>query len=103
MNTHRFITVVGALCLWMMAGHAGALGGTVRFIGAVVESPCELNITATTAQTECYRNGRHYQSQQYTLPNFGTTRKELPQHLGTTEIRWVDQQQQLAIMTIDYR
>ncbi|VTP64918.1 Uncharacterised protein [Serratia rubidaea] len=38
MNTHRFITVVGALCLWMMAGHAGALGGTVRFIGAVVES-----------------------------------------------------------------
>ncbi|VTP64916.1 Uncharacterised protein [Serratia rubidaea] len=42
-------------------------------------------------------------SQQYTLPNFETTRKELPQHLGTTEIRWVDQQQQLAIMTIDYR
>ncbi|AVJ18513.1 type 1 fimbrial protein [Serratia rhizosphaerae] len=103
MNTHRFVTAVGALCLWMAAGDVGALGGTVHFIGAVVESPCELNITATAARTECYRNGRDYQSLQHTLPNFDTTRKELPRNLGTTEIRWVDQQQQLAMMTVDYR
>lgn len=102
MNTHRFITVAGALCLWMMAGHAGALGGTVHFIGAVVEGPCELNITATGVQMECYRNGHNYQSQ-HTLPNVETTHKELPQHLGTTEIRWLDQQHQLAVMTVDYR
>lgn len=103
MSTHRFVTVVGALCLWGMVDRADAVGGTVHFIGAVVESPCELNITATTAQAECYRNGHHYQSQQHTLPNFEMARKELPKDLGTMEIRWVNQQQQLAVMTVDYR
>ncbi|AML57790.1 hypothetical protein AXX16_2085 [Serratia rubidaea] len=37
------------------------------------------------------------------MPNFEMTRKELPKDLGTMEIRWVNQQQQLAVMTVDYR
>ncbi|MDI9226806.1 type 1 fimbrial protein, partial [Serratia marcescens] len=32
-----------------------------------------------------------------------TTRKELPLNLGTTEMKWVDQQKKLAVMTVVYR
>ncbi|MFZ1872370.1 MAG: type 1 fimbrial protein, partial [Chania sp.] len=34
---------------------------------------------------------------------FNASSKELPLNLGTTEMRWVDQQQKLAIMTVVYR
>ncbi|MFI8415902.1 type 1 fimbrial protein [Serratia sp. NPDC078593] len=103
MNTCRFVTIVGVLFSWMAASHAENSVGVIHFVGAIVESPCALSITDSAANSECYRNGRHYQSQQHTLSNFDMTRKDLPLSLGSTEMHWVDQQQKLAVLTVVYR
>ncbi|EFE95457.1 type 1 fimbrial protein [Serratia odorifera] len=103
MNTRRFITIVGLAVSWIAGSHAETNGGVIYFSGAIVESPCTLSVTETTANTQCYRNGRHYQSRQHTLSHFDTTRKNLPLNLGSTEMGWVNQQQKLAVMTVVYR
>ena len=102
MNVFRLFLIVGILFSWTAASHAGTTGGVIRFVGSIVESPCAVNVTDSTANTQCYRNGQHYQGQQ-ALSKFDDTRKELPLNLGTTEMRWVDQQKKLAVMTVVYR
>lgn len=102
MNSLRLFLIAGALFSWMAASNAGTTGGVVRFIGAIVEGPCLVNVSKTTANTDCYRNGRNYTGTQK-LASFDARSKELPLNIGTTEMRWVDQQQKLAIMTVVYR
>ncbi|MGA9617640.1 MAG: type 1 fimbrial protein [Serratia proteamaculans] len=102
MNVFRLFLIAGMLFSWTAASHAGTTGGVIRFVGSIVESSCTVNIADSTAKTQCYRNGQHYQGQQ-TLSKFDATRKELPLNLGSTEMKWVDQQKNLAVMTVVYR
>lgn len=102
MNTFRLFLIVGMLFSWTAVSHAGVAGGVIRFVGSIVESPCTVNIADSKANTQCYRNGQRYQAQQV-LSGFDATRKELPLNLGTTEMKWVDQQKKLAVMTVVYR
>ncbi|MGQ8773789.1 type 1 fimbrial protein [Serratia sp. NA_112.1] len=102
MNVFRLFLIAGMLFSWTAASYAGTTGGVIRFVGSIVENPCTVNIADSTAKTECYRNGRYYQDQQ-TLSKFDATRKELPMNLGSIEMKWVDQQKKLAIMTVVYR
>ncbi|CAI0717180.1 type 1 fimbrial protein [Serratia quinivorans] len=102
MNVFRLFLIAGMLFSWTAASYAGTTGGVIRFVGSIVESPCTVSIADSTAKTQCYRNGQHYQGQQ-TLSKFDATRKELPLNLGSTEMTWVDQQKKLAVMTVVYR
>ena len=102
MNIFRLFLIAGMLFSWTAAGHAETTGGVIHFVGSVVESPCSVEVAGSTANTQCYRNGQHYQGQQ-TLSHFDVSRKELPLNLGTTEMQWVDQQKKLAVMTVVYR
>lgn len=102
MNSLRLFLIAGALISWMIASHAGATGGVINFVGAIVEGPCLVNVSNTTANTECYRNGQNYTGTQR-LVSSDASSKELPLNIGTTEMRWVDQQHKLAIMTVVYR
>lgn len=105
MNILRLFLIAGALLSWTTAGHAGTpgtVGGVINFVGSIVEGPCLVNVVNSSANTQCYRNGQNYTGTQ-ALASFNASSKELPLNLGTTEMRWVDQQQKLAIMTVVYR
>ncbi|CAI0698589.1 Uncharacterised protein [Serratia entomophila] len=102
MNVFRLFLIAGMLFSWTAVSQAGGNGGVIRFVGSIVESPCTVSIADSKAKTQCYRNGQRYQAQQ-TLSTFDATRKELPLNLGTTEMKWADQQKKLAIMTVVYR
>ncbi|AHG18695.1 fimbrial protein [Chania multitudinisentens RB-25] len=102
MNSLRLFLIAGALFSWMAASQVSASSGVIRFVGAIVEGPCLVNVVNSTANTQCYRNGRNYTGTQ-ALTRFNAARKELPLNLGTSEMRWVDRQQKLAIMTVVYR
>ncbi|CAI1523964.1 type 1 fimbrial protein [Serratia fonticola] len=102
MNSLRLILIAGALFSWMAASHAGSTGGVITFVGAIVEGPCTVDVSNSTANTQCYRNGHNYIGTQR-LASFDASSKELPLNIGTTEMRWVDQQKKLAIMTVIYR
>ncbi|WP_061770241.1 type 1 fimbrial protein [Serratia symbiotica] len=98
MNIFQLLVIVGMLFSWTAVSQAGVIGGVIRFVGSIVESPCTVNIADSKANTQCYRNGKHYQAQQ-TLKNFGATRNELPLNLGTTETKWLDKKKKLAVMS----
>lgn len=102
MNILRLFLIAGVLFSWMAAGHAGTTGGVIHFVGAIVEEPCLINVGNSTTNTQCYRNGHNYTSSQ-TLANVDGRSKELPLNIGTTEMKWIDQQHKLAIMTVAYR
>lgn len=102
MNILRLFLIAGVLYSWMAASQAGTMGGVINFVGAIVEGPCLINVDNSTANTQCYRNGHNYTSAQ-TLANVDSRSKELPLNIGTTEMKWIDQQQKLAVMTVVYR
>lgn len=102
MNSLRLFLIAGALFSWMAASQAGTTGGVIHFVGAIVEGPCLVNVVNSTANTQCYRNGQNYTGTQ-ALASYDASSKELPLNIGTTEMRWVDQQHKLAIMTVVYR
>lgn len=101
MNSLRLLLIAGALFSWMVASHAGSTG-VINFVGAIVEGPCTVDVSNSTANTQCYRNGQNYTGTQR-LASFDANSKELPLNIGTTQMRWVDQQKKLAIMTVVYR
>ncbi|WP_337261720.1 MULTISPECIES: type 1 fimbrial protein [unclassified Serratia (in: enterobacteria)] len=102
MNSLRLFLIAGALLSWMAAGQVGATSGVIHFVGAIVEGPCLVNVVNSSANTQCYRNGQNYTDTQ-ALASFNASSQELPLNLGTTEMKWVDQQKKLAIMTVVYR
>lgn len=102
MNSLRLYLIAGALLSWMAASQAGTTGGVINFVGAIVEGPCLVDVVDSTANTECYRNGQNYTGTQ-NLERYDARVKELPLNIGTTEMKWVDQDEKLAIMTVMYR
>lgn len=102
MNIFRLFLIAGMLFSWTAVSQAGGNGGVIRFVGLITEGPCTIDIADSTAKTQCYRDGRHYQAQQ-TLTTLDVTRKELPLNLGTIEMKWADRQKKLAVMTVVYR
>ncbi|WP_431221746.1 type 1 fimbrial protein [Serratia sp. L9] len=102
MKSLRLFLIAGMLFSWMAASHAGVAGGVINFSGSIVEGPCTVNVVNSTASTECYRNGQNYRATQ-TLANIDVGSKELPMNLGTSQVKWINQQKKLAIMTVEYR
>lgn len=102
MKSLRLILIAGMMFSWMVAGFANATGGIIHFSGSIVEGPCTVNVVDTTAKTACYRNGQNYQATR-NLINVDASSNELPLNLGTSEVKWLDQQKKLAIMTLEYR
>ncbi|WON75576.1 type 1 fimbrial protein [Serratia sp. UGAL515B_01] len=102
MNSLRLFLIAGALFSWTAASQAGTTSGTITFVGGIVESPCVVSVVNSTANTECYRNGKNHTASQ-PIASYNSNSKELPQNVGTTEIKWLDQQKKTGIMTVAYR
>lgn len=102
MKSLRLFLIAGALLSWMAASQAGTTGGVINFVGAIVEGPCLVDVVNSTANTQCYRNGQNYTGTQ-NLGSYDARSKELPLNIGTTEMKWVNQEHKLAIMTVVYR
>lgn len=103
MKSLRLFLIAGMLFSWLAAGVANAAtGGVIHFYGAIVEGPCTVEVADSTAQTQCYRDGQDYTSK-HQLASLESGSKELPMHLGKSEIKWLDQQKKLGIMTVEYR
>lgn len=76
-------------------------GGTIRFTGMIVEGPCDISYSSQAATMDCMRNGKNLQQTRRFTNGDGA--RVLPANLGTTEMRWLDDQRRLGIMTIQYR
>ncbi|MBC3379675.1 type 1 fimbrial protein [Serratia fonticola] len=102
MKSLRFFLIAGMLFSWIAAGVANAAtSGVIHFYGAIVEGPCTVKVVDSTAQTQCYRDGQNYTSK-HRLASLQSGSKALPMNLGKSEIKWLDQQKKLGIMTLEY-
>ncbi|MFH8134838.1 hypothetical protein ABU178_11740 [Pantoea osteomyelitidis] len=79
---------------------AAADTGTVHFQGKIVEDGCETSGADTAPRIRCYRQGK-WLSQPIMMK--ADTQGYLPGNIGTTQLRWIDKDKKLAIMTISYR
>ncbi|WP_025120608.1 MULTISPECIES: type 1 fimbrial protein [unclassified Serratia (in: enterobacteria)] len=103
MKSLRLFLIAGMLFSWLAAGVANAAtGGVINFYGSIVEGPCSVEVADSTAKTQCYRDGKNYTSQ-HSLANWDGSSKELPRKLGKSEIKWLDEQKKLGILTLEYR
>ncbi|TQI81307.1 hypothetical protein FHU10_3784 [Serratia fonticola] len=102
MKSLRLFLIAGMLFSWMAASQADVTGGVIRFSGTIVEGPCRVNVVNAIANTECYRNGQNYKATQ-ALDKVSFDRKELPMNIGTSQMKWINQQKKLAIITLEYR
>lgn len=74
--------------------------GVIQFSGRIVESECTHKIQQKQVQVSCERNGQarfSHMSLKSTAP------QSLPYNLGTSQIRWLDQQHKTGILLVDYR
>lgn len=74
--------------------------GTVHFQGKIVEDSCETSGTNMAPRIRCYRQGK-WLSQPIVMK--AGTQGSLPGNIGTTQLRWLDKDKKLAIMTVSYR
>lgn len=103
MKSLRLTLIAGMLFSWMVASVANAAtGGVIHFYGSIVEGPCTVEVVDSAAKTQCYRDGQNYTSK-HQLATLESGSKELPMNIGKSEIKWLDQQKKLGIMTLEYR
>lgn len=80
---------------------AGGQGGVIHFSGQIVEPPCEVSRVQQRLAMSCYKEGRtqtRYYSPQEML--------KAPQHFTqilAVNLRYLNEQKTLAVMSIDYR
>lgn len=78
---------------------AQSTSGIIQFSGRIVESECTHKIQQQQVQVSCERNGQ----KKFSHVSFkSTTLQSLPYNLGTSQIRWLDQQHKLGILMVDY-
>lgn len=78
-----------------------ASGGTIYFNGRVVEPLCDTTTNARqqTLEMRCYRNGR---TSLETWPLASLTGTGVQSSLASMDIRYLDPQRKLAILTVSY-
>ncbi|WP_421506650.1 hypothetical protein [Erwinia rhapontici] len=104
MNNIATAAVVIFFASWtsnVMAEQRQAQGssGIIQFSGRIVESECTHKIQQKQVQVSCERNGQA-RSSHVSLKS--TAQQSLPYNLGTSQIRWLDQQHKLGILMVDY-
>ena len=73
--------------------------GIIQFSGRIVESECTHKIQQQQVQVSCERNGQA----KFSHVSFKSNELQpLPYNLGTSQIRWLDQQHKLGIFMVDY-
>ncbi|WP_075181267.1 hypothetical protein [Pantoea sp. 1.19] len=79
---------------------APAASGTITFVGTVVESPCEFQSRQQQLISTCYHQGTPVSK---TLLLDARTAQTLPLSIGDARLRWLDAQQRLGVLTVNYR
>ncbi|MEN5014903.1 hypothetical protein ABEH87_00885 [Erwinia sp. Eh17-17] len=85
-----------------LAGNSQAAvnSGTILFVGSIVESPCESGVQQGSLQVSCLRNGK---TQTTTLALNTTASQPMPHNIGRSQIKWLDGQHRLGILTMEYQ
>lgn len=104
MNSIATATVVMLFASWtsnVVAGQSqsGNISGTVEFYGSIVEPPCTPEIYPYQLKVSCERNGH---SRITTVALNNATAQPLPYNLGRSQVRWLDRQHRLGILTLTY-
>lgn len=102
MNGTKVIFAV-LLTSWMSSTMAAETAnqnssGTIRFQGAIIEPPCEMNQQHNQVSAACYRDGVRQTS---VVSLHG--RQALPTGIGSTEVQWLDASRTQGIMTVSYK
>lgn len=75
--------------------------GIIRFQGMIVEDGCEVVNQGQNLQSSCYRNGKTLTAS-HSVASTAASPKSLPQNLGTTHMRWLDDSRKAGILTVSY-
>lgn len=101
MSRLAMILFFGLFTSGMTQAATGPSSGTIHFYGAIVEDACSINSSQNNVTTHCYRDGKNIvQTQSLAaggLPNF-----TLPKSLGHVKTEHVNNNPNLAIMTVSY-
>lgn len=76
-------------------------GGVIHFTGQVVESPCDINRVKQGLAMSCDREGKNqtrYWSPQALVDNPGRYKD-----IATVNMRYIDKQKKLAVVSVTYR
>ncbi|MGE9552741.1 hypothetical protein ACQPT2_16320 [Erwinia amylovora] len=99
MNGIKVAVVVMLFTSWTSSTlAANATSGIIQFQGAIVESACDMQLQRYQVTSSCYRNGQT----QTTVSSVKGNRAFIPTNIGKSDVRWLDQQHQLGIMTVSY-
>ncbi|ENR8888966.1 TPA: type 1 fimbrial protein [Citrobacter koseri] len=76
-------------------------GGVIHFRGQIVEPPCEVSARQQNIDMTCVNNGQ-MKTNRFTLQQVTTAPQSLRQ-IASVRINYLDPQQRLAIMSIEYQ
>ena len=102
MSASRLLLVPAALfCAAVCSPVALAeTGGVIQFQGAIVESPCDVNVDSHRATVSCDRQGQA-KTQQFSLKNLSQEQSSYG-NLVTMKINYLNPAHTLAVMDITY-
>ncbi|WP_024529327.1 type 1 fimbrial protein [Serratia fonticola] len=102
MKNLRLLLNAGVLFSWMAVGVVNAAtGGVIHIYGSIIEGPCMVEVTDSTVQTQCYRDGQNHTSK-HRLASLESGSKELPKNLGKSEFKWLDKKKKLGMLILEY-
>lgn len=75
--------------------------GVIHFVGRIVEDGCDVALEKNHVKTRCERNGKE-ESLSRPISQIGTRPFELPISVGTSQLRWINENHTLGVVTINY-
>ena len=102
MSASRLLLVPAALFCAAVCNSVAtaATGGVIQFQGAIVESPCDVNVDSHRATVSCDRQGQA-KTQQFSLKNLSQEQSSYG-NLVTMKINYLNPAHTLAVMDITY-
>lgn len=76
-------------------------GGTIHFVGQIIEAPCDITQARQRFSMTCDREGQR-QTRSYSEQGL----INVPQHfrqIASVNVRYLDKEKKMAVMNIDYR
>lgn len=89
-----------AFCSSTAIADANPQGGTIQFVGQIVESPCNVNFAQQRLAMSCNRSG-HVQTRFFSTQELINAPQQF-QQIATMKMHYLDADKKLAVMNIDY-
>lgn len=96
----KLLLTVALLCAGVSTHVAAESGGTIHFVGMIVEPPCNVNVDYRHVVMACDRQGEA-KTQQYSLDEVAQGQDGYD-NLATMQLSYVNPQHTLAVLNVNY-